>query len=187
MLETVIEWDHQLFSLINGARPPIMDQVMLLLSDKYIWIPLYLWIVFKLTERYGFQILWVLVFITLAVTLSDQLTSTFMKPYFERLRPCRDPALADSIVIISRCGGKYGFASSHAANTMALATFCWMCFRNRIAVLITGWALLVGFSRIYLGVHFPGDVIVGALVGSASSLICYTILKISPPDVLRST
>lgn len=185
MLETVIDWDYQLFSLINGSGPAIFDQLMVLLSDRHVWIPLYLWIIFKLTEQYGHQVLWVLIPIILAVTISDQFTSSFMKPFFERLRPCRDPILTDSVVVVSRCGGKYGFASSHAANTMALASFCWLYFRNRFALIIIGWATLVGLSRIYLGVHFPGDVLVGAMVGFMATVICYMLLKKLLPSVLK--
>lgn len=177
MLETVIDWDYQLFSLINGSGPAFIDWLMILLSDKYIWVPLYLWIIFKLIERYQYRVLWVLIPLILAVVLSDQITSSFMKPFFERLRPCRDPSLAESVIIVSRCGGKYGFASSHAANTMALASFCWFYFRNRFSLVIVKWALLVGLSRIYLGVHFPGDVIIGASIGFLAAFICYYGLK----------
>lgn len=177
MLESVIDWDYHLFSLINGSGPGIIDHFMILLSDKYIWIPLYLWIIYKLTERFEHRILWVLIPMVLAIAMSDQITSSFMKPFFERLRPCRDPMLSDSVIIVSRCGGKFGFASSHAANTMALASLCWLYFRNRFTWVLFGWAILVGLSRIYLGVHFPGDVVVGGLVGIIASVICYILMK----------
>ncbi|MDW3191707.1 MAG: phosphatase PAP2 family protein [Cytophagales bacterium] len=186
-METLIDWDYQVFSLINGSGSAFIDVVMILLSDKVIWIPLYLWIIFKLTEQYEYRVLWVLVPIILAVTISDQVTSSFMKPFFERLRPCRDPLLADTVNIVSRCGGKYGFASSHAANTMALASLCWLYLRNRFGIALFGWAVLVGFSRIYLGVHFPGDVIVGALVGFLAATISYYLLKVCFPQKLRTT
>lgn len=186
MLESVIDWDYQLFSLINGSGPGIVDQLMILLSDKYIWIPLYLWIIYQLTERYEHRILWVLLPIVLAIAMSDQITSSFMKPFFERLRPCRDPMLSDSVIIVSRCGGKFGFASSHAANTMALTSFCWLYFRNRFALVLIGWAILVGLSRVYLGVHFPGDVIVGGLVGIIVSVTCYALLKSVFPMLFKT-
>lgn len=186
MLESIIDWDYQLFGLMNGKGPVILDQIMIFFSDKLIWIPLYLWIIFKLTEQYEHRILWVLVPVILAVALSDQVTSGLMKPFFERLRPCRDPSIADSIIIVSKCGGKYGFASSHAANTMALAFLAWCYLRNRFAAILLVWAFIVGYSRIYLGVHFPGDVIVGFLVGISIALMLYLSQKALFPSVFRS-
>ena len=186
MLETIVEWDYTLFKLINGSGPPFIDSLMILLSDKLIWVPLYLWIIFKLAESYRHNLLWVLVPLVLAVVISDQVTSAFMKPFFERLRPCRDPLLSDTVIIVSKCGGRYGFASSHAANTMALGMFSWLYFRNSFAWGMITWALLVGLSRIYLGVHFPGDVVVGALIGIVAAITCYLLIKIAFPSALKS-
>jgi undecaprenyl-diphosphatase len=122
----------------------------------------------------------VLVCIALTILLADQITSTFMKPFFSRLRPTHDPELENLVHIVNGYrGGKFGFASSHAANTFGLAMFVFLLFRNRSkhVAWIFLWAAVVAYSRIYLGVHYPGDIIVGGFVGMICAFGCYHLFK----------
>lgn len=178
MIEFVKSIDLLLLDLINGTGRPFLDPIMIFLSGKFVWIPLYLYLIFLLYEQYG-KSFWVpLLFILISLTLSDQFTSSFMKPFFQRPRPCLDQSLAIVVEVVKGCGGKYGFASSHAANTMGLAVFYFMLLKKKkkiLAYAIVTWALLVGYSRAYLGVHYPGDVIVGFFVGSFFGYLCYKL------------
>jgi|TARA_B110000046_G_scaffold159945_1_gene172732 undecaprenyl-diphosphatase len=178
MIEFIKSLDLLLLDLINGTGRPYLDPIMIFLSGKFVWIPLYLYLIFLLYAQYGKRFWVPLLFILISLTLSDQFTSSFMKPYFQRLRPCLDAHLTIVVEVVKGCGGKYGFASSHAANTMGLAVFYLMFFKNKkkiLAYAIFTWALLVGYSRAYLGVHYPGDVIVGFLIGSFFGYLCYQL------------
>ena len=183
MLELLNEIDRELILLINGACSPTWDEIMLFLSAKWVWVPLYIAIVTMLIRNFEGDFWIPLLFITALIVLTDQTTSSFMKPCFSRLRPCRNEDLAELIRLIGKCGGKYGFASSHAANTMGLAIFINAMVPRRIGWLLISWALMVGFSRIYLGVHFPGDVIVGFILGGVLGLLLVRLMLLSFPKV----
>ena len=161
--------DHQLFLFLNGLHVGWLDPVMTFISSETGWIPFYAVLVFLVFYKYKWKGLWVLLGVIVAITLSDQIASHVFKPMVMRLRPCHDPLIKDLVYLPDgHCGGKYGFMSSHAANTFALASFIYMTMKkhySKIGWLMFIWAAVVSYSRIYMGVHFPGDVICGAVVG----------------------
>ncbi len=181
MLEWLTELDKDFFLLINGLGHPYLDTTMIWLSNKYIWFPFYGYLIFRLFQGYGFSFYQPLIALILVVVIADQTTSGFMKPFFERLRPCHEPELEPFIVLVKGCGGSFGFASSHAANTFGLAFFFYLIEKSRLSIIMLIWAFLVSYSRVYLGVHYPLDILAGALVGVAAAALCKTLLyKINP-------
>lgn len=160
--------DEKLLLIINGNRSEVFDNLMTWASGKLTWWPFYLFILGLLAWHYRWKALWILLFVVLLISLSDQTSVHFFKNVFHRLRPCHEPGLRELIVLVNNhCGGKYGFISSHAANSFALAIFLRYIVPGRwFAILILAWACLVSYSRVYLGVHYPFDIIVGAAWGS---------------------
>ena len=172
MFEYIVKIDKQITLLINSFSSEYIDYVMILFSNKYVWIPLYIYLIYFLYTNEKKIFLKLIVISVLAVIISDFITSSLMKPYFERLRPCNNPELVGIIDIVSGCGIKYGFASSHSSTTFSLATIFYFITKKRIQFLFA-WSILVGYSRIYLGVHYFGDVVVGLFMGFLTSLIIY--------------
>lgn len=162
-------WDHQLFLFLNGLHVDWLDPVMTFISSEMGWIPFYAVLLFFVFYKYHWKGLWVLLGVIVVITLSDQISASVFKPIFHRLRPCYDPLIEDLVYTPKgKPGGHYGFISSHAANTFALASFIYMTMKkhyNKIGWIMFPWAILVSYSRIYMGVHFPGDIICGAIVG----------------------
>lgn len=150
---------------------------MIWLSNKHIWIPLYVFLVIQLYLKDKWKFYVPLVCVIIVITLCDQTTSSFMKPFFERFRPCHEPNIAGLVNVIHGCGGKYGFASSHAANTIGLAFFFHFIFRNKYTWILIAWAVLVSYSRVYLGVHYPGDVLVGGTLGWFFAWLMYQVMQ----------
>lgn len=142
---------------------------MFRLTNQITWIPFFLFVIFILIKYYKWETLWILLSVVILITLSDQLVSGFMKPFFERLRPSHSPDLNAIVHTVNGYkGGLYGFASSHAANSFGLAMFLWRVTRDNIKWIwiMFVWALLFSYTRIYLGVHYPGDIISGGLLGA---------------------
>jgi undecaprenyl-diphosphatase len=175
MLEKLIELDRELFVYLNDMQSPFWDTVMIFASDKYVWVPFYLGVIAYVIWRYKRQSIPMLLLAILTIALADSITSGIFKPYFARLRPCHDASLSEVINIVAGCGGKFGFMSSHAANAFGFAVFFNLILSDRYAifkVILVVWAVVVSYSRIYLGVHFPGDVVGGAIVGSFAAYVC---------------
>jgi undecaprenyl-diphosphatase len=182
MIETLIRTDKELFLFLNGLHHPILDPIMWYISATVTWIPLYLfllWILFKKlgTKRFFYAIAGIAVMIA----ISDSGSVHLFKNVFQRLRPCHDPLLDGLVHMVNnKCGGQFGFISSHAANTFAVATFFSLLLRNRWAILLLlSWASIVSYSRIYLGVHFPGDIAGGLLWGVFAGFVIFGADKLT--------
>lgn len=169
MIETLRELDEQLFLYLNGLHNEFVDIIMYWVTYKYTWFPLYLLILALVIWKYRWPGLLMMLGVFVAVGLSDQLTSGFMKPYFGRLRPCHNPELQGMVHVVGGCGGRYGFASSHASTTFGLSMSLWLMLRgwSRIFIVAFLWSALVAYSRIYVGVHYPVDILIGATAGMA--------------------
>jgi len=168
LLHKLNQLDTDLFLIVNGAHSEFWDLMMWWASDKYIWIPLYAVFLYLLWRKFKNKIWLIMVFAALLVFLSDQISVHLFKDTFQRLRPCHEPALDGMVHIVNgKCGGQFGFYSSHASNVFAVAVFV-ISLLGRCpgrAFLIFLWAGTIIYSRIYLGVHYPFDVLAGALAG----------------------
>lgn len=180
ILNTLNNWDTALFKCLNGAHDVAWDFIMWWASDKFIWIPVYLIFLFLLWKKYKSNIWLVVIFAALLVFLSDQISVHLFKNVFERLRPSHEPGLQDVIHLVNdKHGGQFGFYSSHASNVFAVAVFIIFLLDKcpGRAFLILVWAGLIGYSRIYLGLHYPGDVIAGAIMGAFLGWVVARFLK----------
>lgn len=162
--------DTELFLFLNGLHADWLDPIMIFISGKLTWLPFYLVLLFLLIKNYKKQSVLVIISIILLIICSDQISSSVFKTLFERPRPCHNEAIKDLVYLPNgHCGGAYGFISSHACNAFALAVFITQMLKqyySKIAWVMFVWASLVAYSRIYMGVHYPGDVLVGAVVGA---------------------
>ncbi len=181
MIEAIDIWDRELFSFLNSFHSPFWDEFMYYLSEKWTWVPLYVLVLYFVWKQLSLRQLFVFsVAVALLILCTDQLTSGLLKPWAQRYRPCQEGADLGIMVHLVRghCGGLYGFASSHAANFFGLATFLARFFEKRwVSGLALTLACLTAYSRIYLGVHYPGDVLVGALIGVTVGLGVFILYK----------
>ncbi len=179
----MIEWldgiDKQLFLFFNGQHSQVSDQVWYWITWSKTWIPLYALFLILLIKTFRMDSIWLIAGVLLTVLITDQVTSSLMKPFFERLRPCYDPEIGHLVHVVKGCGGKFGFASGHSANSFGIATFAWLTFRYywRWTWLIFLWSAAMAFSRIMVGVHYPADIIVGAAVGILSGWLMFRIIS----------
>ncbi len=177
MLSQLIEYDQQLLLAWNGSDSIYWDGVWMTITLVGTWALFYASLLYVLIRSYkASQILFVILFLALAILLADQVASGICKPYFHRFRPTHEPLLEGQVDIVNGyMGGLYGFMSSHAANGFAICVFLSLVFRyGWITMVMLLYAILTSFSRIYLGVHYPGDILCGGLWGVICGLLAYT-------------
>ena len=174
---TLEEIDIQLLVYLNSLGSEFWDPVWIVLTNKLTYIPLFIFIVFKIYQRFGVkQMLFILFFIALLILFTDQFTN-FFKDSFQRLRPCREEYL--NLRQIDIYCGKYGFFSAHASNSIAVSLFLIRVIKERfnslLSIILFIWVFIFSYSRIYLGLHYPIDILFGLIFGIFSSSIFYAI------------
>lgn len=166
-MHEILQEDQELFLYLNNLGDSRFDNFWIMVSESWLWIPLYAIFLYLLYKHYRLRnMLFILIFITLGVTVSDQLSGIF-KYGIARLRPCHEPAL-DHMMREVKCGGQFGFYSAHASNTFFIATFMSILLKKYYRFLpwiLFAWAAMVSYSRIYLGVHYPADILMGTAMG----------------------
>lgn len=181
MIEVLKNIDAWLLLLINSSNNPFFDGLMWWISDKFIWIPLYLFLLFKMYQKYQSDIWKIFIIIALTIGLSDGISSGIIKKQVKRYRPSHHLELKGDLHLHQYedgtfyAGGKYGFVSSHAANSVAIAVLVLLLlglFSKQYYWMIM-WAMTISYSRTYLGVHYPSDILGGILVGILSAYLSY--------------
>lgn len=167
-LNELIEFDQRLLLSLNGSDSLFWDQLMWGITSTVAWIPVAVVLFYVFIKNNSMREVGLIILtLALVILVADQFSSSFCKPYFARFRPSQDPAIMYMVDVVNGYrGGRYGFISSHAANTFAVCLFLSLLIRNVYMTLsLIVWALLCSYSRIYLGVHYPGDILCGALWG----------------------
>lgn len=183
MLEELVQFDTELFVYLNGLGTETWDAFWMFYTTKFNWIPFYGLLLFLMYKHINNTkvFLYTLLVIVLMITFTDQITNLFKKVLVMRLRPCHNSEINDIIRLVkSSCGGKYGYFSGHASNSMAVAVFMSSILRSKykyITYILVVWAIAMGYSRIYVGVHYPLDVLSGMLFGAFSGFVFYRLFK----------
>ena len=179
MLNKLLQIDQELFLLLNGAGIESFDSFWVFVSSTRSAFPLFIFIVFLLVKKHRKHFWLGLIVIGITVGLADFTSVHGFKNVFMRLRPSHAPELVDQIRLLVHKGGLYGFVSSHAANFFALAAITSLLFSERkyLPYLLYSWAVLVAYSRIYVGKHYPLDVIGGAVLGILLAKLVWSLVK----------
>lgn len=183
MLEQLIQFDRDLFFTINqGLSNPFFDWLMPALRNRFFWTPLYLFIIIFSVRNYGRQGWYLLVFMSLTFGFTDFASSSIIKPSVQRIRPCNDPEIKSEVISRIACGTGFSFPSSHASNHFALAIFLITLFYSKWRLILAIgilWAGSISFAQVYVGVHYPVDIIAGAIIGSMIGYIMASILLVT--------
>lgn len=173
--------DTAILLWINGHNSPALDTVMVAASDTFIWIPLYGVLIYLLIKQYGKTSWLPILFVVLTIVISDQLSSHLIKNMFMRYRPSHNLLIQSQLHIVDDYrGGMYGFVSSHAANTVSLTTIIFLLLRKQyVTTIMFFYVVLVCYSRMYLGVHYPTDIAGGVLIGILSGYIAYGLFTLA--------
>ena len=193
-MNEIITLDTEVFLFLNGSNNSYLDVIMYWASDKVFWFPFYAMLLVYLAYKFKWKVIRILVMLTLLITITDQVSSSIIKPTVKRLRPSHTVELTDKIYISEAGkGGEYGFVSSHAANSFALFFFIAILLKKenkKIVYLIFAWAILVSYSRIYNGVHYPLDILGGILLAFLSTKLVFFMADKSnffKPNVIHTT
>ncbi len=178
MIEQLLQYDAELFLYLNNLGTPTWDGLWLLITNKLTFVPLYAILLFLLYKKFGLKALLVFVVtVALMITFTDQITNVF-KRGFARPRPCRASDIMDQVRFIAVRCGKYGFFSGHSSNSMAAAVFAGLMLRpyykNLIFILLF-WSAVVAYSRIYVGVHYPLDIVCGLTFGAFAGFMFFKL------------
>ena len=175
-MDWLLQLDSRIFLAINGLHNESWDGIMWWISGKTTWWPFYVLVIGFLGWKKRWQLIPVVLFIMVVITLTDQSSVHLFKNVFQRLRPCHEPSLEGLVhQVNNKCGGSYGFISSHAANSFGVAVLASLWIKRRwFTATMLCWAILIAYSRIYLGVHYPGDVFFGAIWGAGCGWIVYS-------------
>lgn len=189
IIENIKQLDTELFLFLNSKHNSFFDYVMYWASNKLIWIPLYAFFLFLVFKHFGKRVVLVALMAGIAIILSDQISTQLFKNLFMRYRPCHNLLIQSQVYVNGNCGGQYGFISSHAANTFALATFLFLLFKTKLkyfGLFVFSWAIVVSYSRIYNGVHYPADIAVGALLGILLGVITMKFYKLTEFKIYKN-
>jgi len=178
-MEELIHFDKQLLLMVNGSDSLFLDSLVMMLTDARTWIPLYVGLLFLVwrNNRTPREIFYVVAAAGLCVLFAGAVDDEIVKPLVARWRPTHDPEIGHLVDVVNGYrGGNYGFFSAHAANTFSIALFFSLLVRNRLlTVFLVCWSLTNCWTRLYLGVHYPGDITVGLLWGS---LVGYGVYRL---------
>jgi len=182
---SLLDWDKSTFQGINsGLANPFFDSVMPLVRNPFFWTPVYVFFAAFLIVNYRMKGVYIILFAVLTFAITDQLSAHLLKGHFLRLRPCQDPSLAFIVRSLVPCGAGSSFPSTHATNHFGISVFLIVVLRKRMAWIVPfalTWAALVSFAQIYVGLHFPVDIIFGAtlgiFVGGWVGYVCKLALK----------
>jgi len=180
MLEKILSLDQHLFVFLNGLGSESYDGLWLILTKQTSWIPLFLILLYIIFNKLGTkQTLYLLLFVAILVVLTDQTANVF-KNGFQRLRPCNNPEI-NSFIRIVQSRTSFSFFSGHAASSMGVTTFLYLIFKKDFQYfwLLFLWPLIFAYSRIYLGLHYPLDIISGYLCGAILGFLIFQLYQIA--------